>query len=96
MAGCDNKVANGKGPGATKIQEIQNSLKEIHTNNKKNQKSSKSTSNSLNIINPGIIDEPNNNNFLNSQAYVVHTMDNQNQNQPQITNNQNDPLYNLV
>ena len=27
MAGCDNKVANGKGPGATKIQEIQNGNK---------------------------------------------------------------------
>ena len=37
-----------------------------------------------------------NDNFLNSQAYVVHTVDNQNQNQPQITNNQNAPLYNLV
>lgn len=91
-----NQQINNNSVLQKQIQEIQNSLKEIHTNNKKNQKRSKSTSNSLNIINPGIIDEPNNDNFLNSQAYVVHTMDNQNQNQPQITNNQNDPLYNLV
>ena len=36
MVGCDNKVANGKGPGATKIQEIQNGNK---TEEKKEEKS---------------------------------------------------------
>ena len=35
LAGCDNKVANGKGTGATKIQEIQNGNK---TEEKKEEK----------------------------------------------------------
>lgn len=76
--------------------ETQNSFEEIHTNNKKNSKKNTNLSNSFNIINHTIIDEPKSDNFLNSPAYVVYNIDNKSQSQPQIANNQNELLYNLV